>query len=121
DDSVAISFPDAPPAFRDFTPGQYLTLRATIDGQDVRRSYSICSGPDDPMLRVGIKHLPGGVFSSWANTVLKPGDTLLVMRPEGRFGIAPDPLAPRTYAAFAAGSGITPVLSIMTAVLRGEP
>lgn len=112
---------DAPASFRLFTPGQYLTLRTTIDGQDVRRCYSICSAPDDAALQVGIKHLPGGLFSSWANTVLRAGDTLLVMPPEGRFGVPIDPAASRVFAGFAAGSGITPILSIMKTVLAREP
>jgi len=119
-DSVVVAF-DAPASFRSFTPGQYLTLRATIDGRDVRRCYSICSAPGDGTLRVGIKHLPGGLFSSWANTVPREGDTIQVMRPEGRFGVAIDPAASRVFAAFAAGSGITPILSIMTTVLTREP
>jgi ring-1,2-phenylacetyl-CoA epoxidase subunit PaaE len=119
-DAVVVTF-DAPAAFRSFTPGQYLTLRATIDGQDVRRCYSICSGPDANTLRVGIKHLPNGLFSSWANTRLREGDTMLVMPPEGRFGVPIEPAASRVFAAFAAGSGITPILSIMQAVLLREP
>ena len=120
DDAVVVSF-DAPPSFRAFIPGQYLTLRAAIDGQDVRRCYSICSGLDETTLRVGIKHLPGGRFSTWANTVLREGDTLQVMHPEGRFGVPIDPMASRVLAAFAAGSGITPILSIMKTVLIREP
>lgn len=119
-DAVVVTF-DAPAEFRAFTPGQYLTLRATIDGQDVRRCYSICSGLGEAALRVGIKHLPGGLFSSWANTRLRAGDTLLAMPPEGRFGVSIDPGASRVFAAFAAGSGITPVLSIMQTVLAHEP
>ena len=116
-DSVSLTF-DARPSFR---PGQYVTLRAEIDGVDVRRSYSICAGLDDPALRVGIKHLPGGLFSTWANTVLKPGDTVLAMPPDGRFGASVDPEAAHVYAAFAAGSGITPILSIVKTVLaRGS-
>ena len=111
----------APPAFRAFVPGQYLTLRATIDGQDVRRCYSICSGLDDGAVRVGIKFLPGGRFSTWANTMLREGDQLQVMRPEGRFGVPIDPAGSRIFAAFASGSGITPILSILTTVLKREP
>jgi ring-1,2-phenylacetyl-CoA epoxidase subunit PaaE len=118
-DAVVVTF-DAPDAFRSFTPGQYLTLRATIDGHDVRRCYSICSGLDETTLQVAIKHLPGGRFSTWANTVLREGDTLLAMRPEGRFGVAIDPAASRVFAGFAAGSGITPVLSILQTVLARE-
>jgi ring-1,2-phenylacetyl-CoA epoxidase subunit PaaE len=118
-DSVVVTF-DAPAAFRSFTPGQYLTLRTIIDGEDVRRCYSICSGLDDASLQVGIKHLPGGMFSSWANTVLRQGDTLLVMRPEGHFGVPIEPAASRVLAGFVAGSGITPILSIMKTVLARE-
>jgi ring-1,2-phenylacetyl-CoA epoxidase subunit PaaE len=119
-DSVVVTF-EAPTAFRSFTPGQYLTLRATIDGQDVRRCYSICSGLDEATIQVGIKHLPGGQFSTWANTVLRAGDTLQVMRPDGRFGVPIDPVSSRVLAGFAAGSGITPILSIMKTVLAREP
>jgi ring-1,2-phenylacetyl-CoA epoxidase subunit PaaE len=119
-DSVIVTV-DKPAAFRSFNPGQYLTLRATIDGQDIRRCYSICSGRDDAMLQVGIKHLPGGMFSTWANTALREGDTIQVMRPEGRFGVAIEPAASRVFAAFAAGSGITPILSILRTVLKCEP
>jgi ring-1,2-phenylacetyl-CoA epoxidase subunit PaaE len=119
-DAVVVTL-EAPAPFRSFVPGQYLTLRTTIDGQDVRRCYSICSSTDNGTIRVGIKHLPGGLFSSWANTVLRSGDTLLAMRPEGRFGEAIDPAVPGVVAAFAAGSGITPILSIMKSVLaRGS-
>ncbi|HEX3996568.1 MAG TPA: FAD-binding oxidoreductase, partial [Acetobacteraceae bacterium] len=118
-DAVVVSF-DTPAAFRRFTPGQYLTLRTTIDGQDVRRCYSICSGLDEPMLQVGIKQLPGGLFSTWANTVLREGDTLLVMRPEGNFGVPIEPAKSRVLAGFAAGSGITPILSIVKSVLARE-
>jgi ring-1,2-phenylacetyl-CoA epoxidase subunit PaaE len=120
DGAVAVAFA-APPSFRSFAPGQYLTLRATIDGQDIRRSYSICSSPDDDALRVGIRQIPGGVFSTWANTVLKAGDSILAMPPEGRFGVAIDPSASRVLAAFAAGSGITPILSIAKTLLKREP
>src|SRR5579871_4236580 len=97
-DSVVVSL-DAPRSFRSFVPGQYLTLRAVIDGKDVRRSYSICSCPDDVTIRVGIKNLPGGIFSHWANTKLCEGDTILVMPPEGRFGAAIVPASPNVIAA----------------------
>jgi ring-1,2-phenylacetyl-CoA epoxidase subunit PaaE len=122
-DAVVLTF-DVPAALKDayrFTPGQYLTLRAEIDGQDIRRSYSICSAPDETGLRVGIKRADGGAFSTWANTTLKAGDTLQVMTPDGRFGLMPDPAAARCFAAFVAGSGITPVLSLMKALLAEEP
>jgi len=104
-----------------FSPGQYLTLRTTMDGEEVRRSYSICSGPDDGELRIAVKKVDGGAFSNWAADELKSGDEIDVMTPTGRFGIAPAPEAARIHVGFAAGSGITPVLSIIKGVLRREP
>jgi ring-1,2-phenylacetyl-CoA epoxidase subunit PaaE len=104
-----------------FISGQYLTLRTELDGAEVRRSYSICSGMDDGELRVAVKRLDGGLFSSFANAQLKAGDTIDVMPPDGRFGLAPDAAAERTYIGFAAGSGITPVFSIIKSVLTREP
>src|SRR5271157_6054930 len=103
-----------------YTPGQYLTLHAAIDGEDVRRSYSICSGLDDGELRVVIKLVAGGAFSGWANEQLRPGDRLAVMTPSGRFGVPIEPGAQRTLVAFAAGSGITPVMAILRTVLWRE-
>jgi ring-1,2-phenylacetyl-CoA epoxidase subunit PaaE len=104
-----------------FAPGQYLTLRAMLDGEEVRRSYSICSGPDDGELRIAVKKVDGGAFSNWAADELKPGDQLDVMTPTGRFGVAPGPDHARTYVGFAAGSGITPILSIVKGALAREP
>jgi ring-1,2-phenylacetyl-CoA epoxidase subunit PaaE len=104
-----------------FAPGQYLTLRTTMDGEEVRRSYSICSGPDDGELRIAVKKVDGGAFSSWAADELKAGDELDVMTPTGRFGVAPAPTEARVYVGFAAGSGITPILSIVKGVLAREP
>jgi ring-1,2-phenylacetyl-CoA epoxidase subunit PaaE len=104
-----------------FSPGQYLTLRTAMDGEEVRRSYSICSGPDDGELRIAVKKIDGGAFSSWAADELKAGDELDVMTPTGRFGIAPAPDQARVYVGFAAGSGITPILSIVKGVLAREP
>jgi ring-1,2-phenylacetyl-CoA epoxidase subunit PaaE len=104
-----------------FTSGQYLTLRTTMDGEEVRRSYSICSGPDGGELRIAVKKVDGGAFSSWAADELKAGDELDVMTPTGRFGVAPAPSEARTYVGFAAGSGITPILSIVKGVLAREP
>ena len=120
EDAIVLTF-DAPPAFRDFVPGQYLTLRATIEGHDIRRNYSICSVPNERTLRVGIKRLPGGAFSSWAHDGIRTGATVLAMPPEGRFGVRADPAGRRVFAAFAAGSGITPILSIAATVLSREP
>src|SRR5258707_3105296 len=104
-----------------FAPGQYLTLRTTMDGEEVRRSYSICSGPDDGELRIAVKKVDGGAFSNWAAEELKTGDELDVMTPTGRFGVAPAPEQARLYVGFAAGSGITPILSIVKGVLAREP
>ncbi|KJC54991.1 phenylacetic acid degradation protein [Bradyrhizobium sp. LTSPM299] len=104
-----------------FTPGQYLTLRTTMDGEEIRRSYSICSGPDDGELRIAVKKVDGGAFSGWAADELKAGDELDVMTPTGRFGITHAPDQARVYVGFAAGSGITPILSIVKGVLAREP
>jgi ring-1,2-phenylacetyl-CoA epoxidase subunit PaaE len=118
-DAVVITF-DVPPGERDtfrFEPGQYLTLRRP--GDEMRRSYSICAAPEEPM-RVGVRRVPGGAFSSWLHQALKAGDTLEAMEPQGRFGAA---LAgrPRHVLAVAGGSGITPILSILKATLEGDP
>jgi len=122
-DAVAITFA-VPEELRDqfrFDPGQHLTLRATIDGQDVRRSYSICSGVQDGVLRIAVKRFPGGAFSTWANERLRPGDAIEAMPPLGHFGMPLDPGSCRHYVAFAAGSGITPVLSVVRTTLAAEP
>ncbi|MEF9929982.1 MAG: 1,2-phenylacetyl-CoA epoxidase subunit PaaE, partial [Massilia sp.] len=104
-----------------FRQGQYLTLRATIDGDEVRRSYSICSAVQDDQLSVAIKRTPGGQFSSWANDSLQPGAQLDVMPPSGNFNVPLDAASARHYLAFAAGSGITPILSIVKTTLLAEP
>lgn len=104
-----------------FTQGQYLTFRREFDGEELRRSYSICAGLDDGALRVGIKRVDGGAFSTWANEDLKPGDTLEAMPPQGRFFTVLDPSSAKNYLAFAGGSGITPVLSIIKTTLAREP
>jgi ring-1,2-phenylacetyl-CoA epoxidase subunit PaaE len=122
-DAVSLTFA-IPQALADdyhFAPGQYLTLRTTMDGEEVRRSYSICSGPDDGELRIAVKKIDGGAFSSWAAEELKAGDELDVMTPTGRFGVAAMPGAARVYVGFAAGSGITPILSLLKGVLAREP
>jgi len=122
-DAVAITFavPDALAEPFRFTAGQHLTLRADIGGQDVRRSYSICSGARDGSLRIAVKRNPGGVFSAWANETLKAGDALDVMPPLGHFGVPLVSGSRRSYAGFAAGSGITPLLSIVKTTLATEP
>src|SRR5437763_4997355 len=122
-DAVAVTFA-VPDALREqfcFTHGQHLTLRADIGGQDVRRSYSICSAVQDDVLRIAVKRSPGGAFSTWANEALKVGATIEVMPPMGHFNVALDPQAKRHYVGFAAGSGITPLLSIIKTTLAVEP
>ena len=119
--SIALAVPDGlRPGFA-YHPGQYLTLRTTLDGEEVRRSYSICSGLDDGELRVAIKLVPDGRFSAWAHEALQPGHAIEAMPPQGRFTVALDPAASRTYLGVAAGSGITLVLSILKSVLTREP
>jgi len=122
-EAVIVSF-DVPDDLRQvfgFTQGQYLTLRREIDGQDLRRSYSICAGVDDGELRVGVRKVRGGVFSNCINENLRPGDTLRVMAPQGRFFVPLEPEAQRHHVGIAGGSGITPILSIMKTVLAREP
>lgn len=122
-EAVVVSF-SVPPELRErfrFTPGQYLTLRGRPGGDDVRRSYSICSAPHEGTLCVAIKRVDDGRFSRWAHEALRPGVTLDVAPPRGRFGLTPDPTLARAYVAFAAGSGITPIASIIKATLRAEP
>ena len=104
-----------------YKQGQHLTLRAMIDNQDVRRSYSLCSSPLDNEWKVAIKKIEDGLFSTYANDVLKKGDTLEVMPPHGTFYKECSPSKPKNYIAFAAGSGITPILSIMKTHLAAEP
>ncbi|MDX5593537.1 1,2-phenylacetyl-CoA epoxidase subunit PaaE [Pseudovibrio sp. SPO723] len=122
-EAVSILF-DIPKALKDeytFKPGQYLTLRTVVDGEDTRRSYSICSGLDDDEIRVAVKKVEGGTFSTFANDQLKAGMSLEVMAPEGRFTAEVDGAEGRNYVAFAAGSGITPILSIIKTSLQREP
>jgi ring-1,2-phenylacetyl-CoA epoxidase subunit PaaE len=118
--SIAFDVPDALADDYCYVPGQYLTMRATIEGEEVRRSYSICTPPDAGDLRVCIKRVPDGAFSGWAHEQLKVGDTLDVMTPGGRFSLPPADGRPRTVVAFAAGSGITPVMAIVRSVLASE-
>jgi ring-1,2-phenylacetyl-CoA epoxidase subunit PaaE len=123
EEAVIVSFEvpeDLRPVFG-FTQGQYLTLRKEIDGQDLRRSYSICAGVDEGELRVGVRKVAGGVFSNWINEHLKPGDELQVMAPQGRFFVPIEPQSRRHHLGIAGGSGITPILSIMKTVLAREP
>ncbi|MBX9451071.1 MAG: phenylacetate-CoA oxygenase/reductase subunit PaaK [Mesorhizobium sp.] len=117
--AVAFEIPDALRKTFAFRPGQYLTLATDIDGKEARRSYSICSTPGEPTLRVGVKRVADGRFSSFVNERLSVGDTIRVMPPEGRFtSLAGER---HDYVLIAAGSGITPMLSIAKTVLGHEP
>ena len=123
EDSVAITFA-VPDDLRDdyaFSHGQHLTVRTELAGDDVRRNYSICSPASSGVLRVAVKRLPGGAFSEHALDVLRPGDVLDVMTPSGRFFTELDPAHRKHYVCVAAGSGITPILSIVASTLEAEP
>jgi ring-1,2-phenylacetyl-CoA epoxidase subunit PaaE len=105
----------------DFTQGQYLTFRREFDGVELRRSYSICAGKDEGVLKVGIKRVDGGAFSTWANENLAKGEIIEAMPPMGNFHTPIEPDTAKHYIGFAGGSGITPVLSIIKTVLAREP
>lgn len=105
----------------EYKQGQYLTLRTEINGEDIRRSYSLCSSPLDGEMRVAVKKIEEGKFSTFANDVLKEGDTLDVMPPMGNFYTELSPNQAKSYVAFAAGSGITPMMSIIKTTLQTEP
>jgi ring-1,2-phenylacetyl-CoA epoxidase subunit PaaE len=122
-DAVSITF-DVPDALREqfrYAPGQHLTLRADVGGHDLRRSYSICSAVGEDALRIAVKRAPGGAFSTWANEALRAGAAVEVMPPMGHFNVPLDPSAAHHYVGFAAGSGITPLLSIIKTTLAAEP
>ncbi len=119
-DAVVVSLQPEHGADFSFMQGQYLTFRRDFDGEELRRSYSICVGTDDGILQVGIKRVDGGAFSSWANTELAVGDVVEAMLPMGKFYAKAD-CVDAHYLAFAGGSGITPVLSILKTGLASEP
>lgn len=122
-DCVSVSFA-IPETLRDlfrYRQGQSLTMRLFSDDEEIRRTYSLCSCPLDDEWKVAIKKVPGGIFSTFANETLREGDVLEVMPPIGRFYTDLDPTQQKQYLAFAAGSGITPVLSIIRTTLRIEP
>jgi ring-1,2-phenylacetyl-CoA epoxidase subunit PaaE len=104
-----------------FRPGQHLTLKAVVAGEELRRNYSLCVAPQDDQVGVTVKRIPGGAFSNWANDSLKPGDTLEVMPPHGSFTWDFRPGAANHYVGFAGGSGITPVISLLKTALLTEP
>jgi ring-1,2-phenylacetyl-CoA epoxidase subunit PaaE len=122
DDALVFGF-EAPAelaeAFR-FAPGQYLTLRHTLNGQEERRSYSLCAAPHEGLLRVGVRRVDGGLFSNWLHSALKPGDSIEALPPQGRFTLQPATGTARHVLGVAGGSGITPVLSILKTVLEDE-
>jgi len=122
-DSVVVTLEPSPKHKEDFSfiQGQYLTFRHTFEGEELRRSYSICAGRDEGVLRIGIKKVEDGWFSSWANEELKTGDTLEAMKPMGNFHAPLRPNAAHRYLGFAGGSGITPLISIIRTVLAAEP
>jgi ring-1,2-phenylacetyl-CoA epoxidase subunit PaaE len=123
DDAVSLTL-EVPPALREefaFAPGQHLTLRRLVDGEEQRRSYSLCAGVDEGEWRIGVRELPGGLFSTWANRELRDGDELECMAPDGAFHVTLQPQAARHLLLVAAGSGITPLLSIAKSVLAREP
>lgn len=105
----------------DFLSGQHLTLKKQINNEDVRRSYSLCSSPLEGKWKVAVKQIPEGKFSTYINRDLKAGDTLEIMPPSGLFGVEPDKTQTRNYVFFAAGSGITPILSMIKTHLATEP
>ena len=119
--SVEFEIPESLSNSFQFKQGQSLTMRTNLDGEEVRRTYSLCSSPLDKKWKVAIKKVDGGLFSSFANDNLKEGDLLDVMEPVGKFYTDLDPSNKKNYLAFAAGSGITPVISIIKTVLKTEP
>lgn len=119
--SITLEIPENLQSTFSFKAGQYITFKHSLDGSEIRRAYSLCSSPSSGILRVGVKQVTDGSFSVYANTQLKTGDVLEVMPPEGAFVFEPQNNASKTYGAFVAGSGITPVLSIIKDVLEREP
>ncbi|MEO6580962.1 MAG: 2Fe-2S iron-sulfur cluster-binding protein [Sphingomicrobium sp.] len=123
DEAMSIRF-DIPyelaDAFR-FKAGQHLTLKADIDGEEVRRNYSLCVAPDEGITQVTVKRIAGGRFSNWVADSLRAGDSIDVMSPVGSFTVPFDPTASRRYVGIAGGSGITPIMSLIRTALSEEP
>jgi ring-1,2-phenylacetyl-CoA epoxidase subunit PaaE len=122
-EAMSIRF-DVPEELREtfkFKPGQHLTLRAQISGEEIRRNYSLCVAPGDDIVKVTVKRIVGGIFSNWANETLKPGDRIEVMSPHGSFTWDFEAGAANHYVGFAGGSGITPVISLLKTALSIEP
>src|SRR5690606_39248421 len=121
--AISVTF-NIPLEFKDFykfVAGQYVTLKLTLDGEEIRRAYSICASPNSGELRISIKAIKNGFFSKFANEQLAVGNVIEVGVPEGKFTFEPNADRQKNYAAFAAGSGITPILSILKSVLESEP
>lgn len=119
--SILFNVPEEFKPHYTFVAGQYVNLRLTLDGTEIRRAYSICSSPESGELRIAVKAIQDGNFSQFANTKLKVGDIIEVGKPEGKFTFEPQIDRQKNYAAFVAGSGITPVISILKTVLLSEP
>lgn len=118
---IALAVPEEFEAEYEFLPGQHLPFEVTLDGKKLRRTYSICSGVGERPLEIGIRVQPGGQFSEFAANELKVGDTLEAMPPSGQFHVDLDANHAKDYLGFAAGSGITPILSMLRSVLKHEP
>jgi ring-1,2-phenylacetyl-CoA epoxidase subunit PaaE len=119
--SVLFNVPVEFKSFYQFIAGQYVNLKLTLDGKEIRRAYSICSSPESGELRIAIKAVENGLFSKFANEKLAVGNTIEVGTPEGKFTFEPHPEKQKNYLSFVAGSGITPVMSIIKTVLKQEP
>ena len=119
--SILFNVPEELKSGYTFLAGQYLNLRLTLDGKEIRRAYSICSSPESGELRIAVKAVKEGAFSQFANTTLKAGDVIEIGKPEGKFTFEPVADRQNNYIAFASGSGITPVISIIKSVLKSEP
>jgi len=119
--SITFTIPSNLSSSYSFSPGQYVTIQTNIEGKQIRRAYSLCSTPKSGLLKVAVKEIPNGTFSALANNSLKVGDLLEVHPPEGQFVLQTNSSHTKNYAAFAAGSGITPVMSMVKSVLTEEP
>ncbi|MFM9827096.1 2Fe-2S iron-sulfur cluster-binding protein [Flavobacterium sp.] len=119
--SILFNVPEEFKPFYTYIAGQYLNIKLTLDGKEIRRAYSICSSPESGELRIAVKAVNNGAFSQFANSKLKAGDILEIGEPEGKFIFKPDSHQQKNYAAFVAGSGITPVISIIKSMLKAEP
>lgn len=119
--SIAFEVPTELTGDYQFVSGQYITIKKVMNGEELRRSYSICTTPSSGELRVAVKRVEDGLFSTWATNELKAGEILEVMTPTGHFQLVPDISATKNYALFAAGSGITPIMSIAQTILENEP